>query len=170
MPMNHEVPMSRKQATAAIRLAARALGPQPARIGLAFFTLVTTSAGLGEGATPQALFDSFRDTCQRMQSPAIRYESVDGVRLDGVSAVSYLETDGPEGSMWGFVFDLPVADFKARFPALADPKTMPVPDDLSAWISSLTRSAEQAPSSDQALLACIATVANPSDPSEVSQR
>ncbi|MEA1053649.1 hypothetical protein U5801_28150 [Lamprobacter modestohalophilus] len=72
--------------------------------------------------------------------------------------------------MWGFVFDLPVADFKARFPALADLKTMPVPDDLSAWISSLTRSVEKAPSSDRALLACIATVANPSDPSEPSKR
>jgi len=118
---------------------------------------VSTRAAAIDPTPPQAQFDAFIDRCARVQSPAVTYEAVDGIQLDGLQPVRYIEADGPDGSAWGFVFDLPIDDFRARFPALARNQAMPVADQVPPLFKQLTRSLQGAPSDPaKAFLVCTA--------------
>jgi hypothetical protein len=117
----------------------------------------STSATALESATPQAQFDAFIERCARGQSPAATRDAVSGIQLDGLAPLRYVEADGADGSAWGFVFDLPIDDFRARLPALARATPMPVTDQAPPLFTRLTRSLQGAPSDPaKAFLVCTA--------------
>jgi hypothetical protein len=87
-------------------------------------------------SVPPEVFQAFIKTCARP-----RYEStrIRGLRFQGLDVIGYEQADSGVGSQWGFIVDIGLSDFKAKYPDLAKRVNMTIPRAERTDVSKLYR-------------------------------
>ena len=89
--------------------------------------------------SPQEI-NNFLKKCANIDVPPDVQEHLQGVSIRGLTPARYIVGDSGEGSMWGFEFDISLAEFKQKAPELAKRVNMPIPADEREYTSALYRS------------------------------
>ncbi|WP_200389679.1 hypothetical protein [Thiocapsa imhoffii] len=85
-------------------------------------------------AISAAEIDAFLQKCTFIDIPYEASERLQGVSIRGMRPTRYIMAASGEGDVWGFEFDISVAEFKRRAPDLAGRVEMPIPSDERAYI------------------------------------
>jgi hypothetical protein len=81
-----------------------------------------------------AEMDAFLKKCTFIDIPYESSERLQGVSIRGMTPLRYFAASSGEGDLWGFEFDIGVAEFKRRAPDLAGREEMPIPSDERAYV------------------------------------
>ena len=96
-------------------------------LGIALFTPLAVQ-GAKPTISPQEI-NNFLKKCEYIDVPSASSEHLQGVTIQGLTPARYTAADSGEGSMWGFEFDISLAEFKKKAPDLAKRVNMPIPPD-----------------------------------------
>ena len=94
-------------------------------------------------AISAAEIDAFLQQCMFIDIPYEASEHLQGVSIRGMTPIHYIVASSGEGDVWGFEFDISVAEFKRRAPDLARRIDMPIPADEREYVVALYRVLEE---------------------------
>lgn len=110
------------------------------RLIIAGVALIVPLAVQGAKPTvsPQDI-NNFLKKCEYIDVPSESWEHLQGVTIKGLTPARYTSADSGEGSMWGFEFDISLAEFKKKAPDLAKRVNMPIPADQREYTRAIYR-------------------------------
>jgi hypothetical protein len=94
-------------------------------------------------AISAAEIDAFLQQCAFIDTPYASSKRLQGVSIRGMTPIHYIVTSSGEGDVWGFEFDISVAEFKRRAPDLATRVDMPIPVNEREYVVALYRVLEE---------------------------
>ena len=94
-------------------------------------------------AISAAELDAFLQKCTFIDIPYEASEHLQGVSIRGVTPSRSIMAASGEGDLWGFEFDISVAEFKRRAPDLAGRVEMPIPADEREYVVARYRVLEE---------------------------
>ena len=100
-------------------------------------------AHAAEPAISAAEIDAFLQKCTFIDIPYEPSKRLQGVSIRGMTPIHYIVASSGEGDVWGFEFDISVAEFKHRAPDLARRVDMPIPADEREYVVALYRVLEE---------------------------
>ena len=111
-------------------------------------------------SVPPEVFQAFLKTCAR---PRFDSTKIRGLQFQGLDVIGYEQADSGVGSQWGFIIDVGLSDFKAKFPNLAKRVNMPIPRAERTNISKLYRAVTESGwvSPGKASISCITVPMHP---------
>lgn len=94
-------------------------------------------------AISAAEIDAFLQQCAFIDIPYEPSKRLQGVTIRGMTPIHYIVASSGEGDVWGFEFDISVAEFKRRAPDLATRVDMRIPADEREYVVALYRVLEE---------------------------